>query len=273
MIYSVFGDESHDEKRERVYAVAGLFGSDDQWDSLAKKWTEATSGEIFHAAEWQTANRHKEYRTLTEILAASGLIGWGAVLSLINFFDIFDNAADDFLPYYICFIRLLNYFGSFTSYMIHRGTVKFTLDQNLAIQHNATAIYDLTAKLPEWEHHEFLESELSFSTRKNPRIQAADLWTHEVMKHMENRVTGPKFRPTRLSLQTLRSTKRFGFDMLDSGHLQAYKTYAFKHPRAADIDFPGWLEERGLIDNTTNRVRYEVYLREVERRTKSTGAS
>jgi hypothetical protein len=31
-MYSVFGDESHDETKSRVFAVAAIFGSEDDWE-------------------------------------------------------------------------------------------------------------------------------------------------------------------------------------------------------------------------------------------------
>lgn len=264
-MYCVYGDESYDAKRERVFAVAGLFGSEVQWNDLVVKWTEETRGQEFHAAQWQTNNRHEEYRSLVTILANSGLNGWGAVMSLLEYADIFDNAADNFLPYYFCFIRVLQHFGDFAYLLIPREKVKFTFDQNLDVAYNAGALYDLVAHLPEWEHSDMLENELSFSNRKNPRIQAADLWAYEVMKHMDNTIVGPVRRPMRLSLQALRKTNLFGFDMIDSDAIRAQKKYGIEHPRPGDGDYPNWCKQKGLIDNTTTRIRYEIYLREVER--------
>lgn len=269
MIYSVFGDESYDSKRERVFAVAGVFGTEAEWDALAEKWTQQTGGEEFHAAQWERGNRHAEYAALTKILAASNLVGWGAVISLVSFSATFDNAADNFLPYYICFIRVVDHFGEFTKLIIPRGTVKFTFDQNLDVQYNAAAIYDHAAHLVEWECSQFLEGDLTFSSRKNPRIQAADLWTYEVMKHMDNTIVGPKRRPMRKSLKALRDTNRFGFDMFDSAYFEGQKKHALEHPRAADLDYHGWRTKHKLIDNTTTRVRYEIYLTTIERHSKA----
>lgn len=264
-MYSVFGDESYDEKRKRVFAVAGLLGTEDEWDALVQKWTKATKGEEFHANKWQTDNRHKEYAALTKLLAASNLIGMGAVMNLTEYRTIFDNAADDFLPYYICFIRVINMFGEMTSRLIPQGKVKFTFDQNLDVRYNAAAIYDHIARYPEWQGSGFLEDEISFSSRKSPRIQATDLWAYEVMKHMDNTIISIDRRPTRLSLQALRTTKRFGFDMLDTGYFQGWKDYALKNPRSGDERYGAWLEKLKIDDNMTNRIRFEILMSEVRR--------
>lgn len=265
VVYSVFGDESYDAKRKRAFAVAGLFGNEKDWDALAAKWTGNTGGEEFHAAKWQTDNRHGEYAALTKILAASKLLGWGAVMSVLKYESIFSNAADNDLPYYICFIRVIDHFGYWTRLAIPQGTVKFTFDQNLDVQYNAAAIYNYVAHLPEWSDSKFLEKEVSYSTRANPRIQAADLWAYEVMKHMDNSIVGPKRRPTRGSLIELRKTKRFGFDMIDDAYFEGMKQNSLANPRPGLANYHAWREKLKLQDCTSTRIRYEIYLDGLEK--------
>ncbi|MGA9632326.1 MAG: hypothetical protein WBQ63_12940, partial [Candidatus Acidiferrales bacterium] len=50
---SVFGDESSDEKAQRVMAVAAIVGTDSQWDEFVPSWKEITGWQDFHAAEWE----------------------------------------------------------------------------------------------------------------------------------------------------------------------------------------------------------------------------
>jgi hypothetical protein len=86
-MYSVFADESHDSKKERIYVVAGLLGTTGQWISLRQTWLERTGGMVFHAAECESGYKgykdlprevnEKLYRDLIGMLASSGLIGWG----------------------------------------------------------------------------------------------------------------------------------------------------------------------------------------------------
>jgi hypothetical protein len=265
VIYSVFGDESYDEKRKRVFAIAGLFGNEEDWDALANKWTESTKGEEFHAAKWQTDNRHGEYASLTKILAASKLLGWGVVMSLLKYESIFPDAADNDLPYYICFMRVVDHFGYWARLAIPQGTVKFTFDQNLDVEYNAAAIYNHVAHLQEWADSKFLEKDVSFSTRAKPRIQAADLWAYEVMKHMDNTIVGPKRRPTRGSLSELRKSKRFGFDMVDDDYFEGLKQHALANPRTGLKEYHAWCEKLKLQDCTSTRIRYEIYLSNLER--------
>src|SRR5690349_13968019 len=85
---SIFGDESADEKVQRVFAIAAIVGGDDRWEEFVAQWVEITKGAEFHAAQWETKyandpdrSKHtkqlESYRKLTETLAWSGLHGWG----------------------------------------------------------------------------------------------------------------------------------------------------------------------------------------------------
>ena len=51
---SAFGDESFDEGKQRVFAVAALFGNQQTWDALELKWIARTGGVVFHAAECES---------------------------------------------------------------------------------------------------------------------------------------------------------------------------------------------------------------------------
>ena len=70
MVLSVFGDESSDETRQRVFAVSGVWGTEPEWQQVEAAWTAQTGGEVFHAAEWEHAARHDEYKALAQTLAA-----------------------------------------------------------------------------------------------------------------------------------------------------------------------------------------------------------
>src|SRR5438876_11140851 len=89
VLLSVYGDESSDERQQRVFAVAGLIGSEEMWERLEAQWLERTHGIPFHANNCDSDRGdyentpHKEnkalYRDLTTLLSDSGLGGWGFV--------------------------------------------------------------------------------------------------------------------------------------------------------------------------------------------------
>ena len=83
----VYGDESMDETKQRVCAVAGVGGTEEQWSALEWRLTRRTNGLPFHANDcdsdqgdytnrphWENKNL---YRDLTIMLANSGLFGFG----------------------------------------------------------------------------------------------------------------------------------------------------------------------------------------------------
>jgi hypothetical protein len=48
---SIFGDESADETKQRVFAVAGLIANEQLWGALEAKWLARTGGIPFHAKD------------------------------------------------------------------------------------------------------------------------------------------------------------------------------------------------------------------------------
>lgn len=102
-----FGDESADETKERVFAVAGVIGSEEQWESLEKKWGARCNGIPFHANDCDSNHgdfkvfSHQQnkdrYRDLTVLLTQSGLGGFGIALDLFAQKLIFPQAPGDSL--------------------------------------------------------------------------------------------------------------------------------------------------------------------------------
>lgn len=207
--YSVWGDESSDEKKERIFTVAGLFGDEGQWEDTKKKWCDLTKGREFHATEFE--KRFPDlYKDLIGLLVESGLMGWACAMSLEDYSVIFDNPTPH-LPYYVCFTKVIQMFARRTRFLIPQGTVEFTFDRNLQTQYNATFMYDYMANLPEWEDRDFISDEISFSSRKNPKIQAADLWAHEVKNFGEQCVLSNQ--PIKsLHFEKLEKTRRFALN-------------------------------------------------------------
>jgi hypothetical protein len=53
-VYSVYGDENHDERRERVLAVAWLFGGADDWASVDAVWRDPMGVRVSYASGCET---------------------------------------------------------------------------------------------------------------------------------------------------------------------------------------------------------------------------
>src|SRR4051794_4130150 len=99
---SVYGDESADETKKRVFAVAGVIGPEPVWEQLDQRWASRTGGVHFHAKDCDSdrgdfANTTHEsnkalYRDLTVLLAESGLGGWGIAIDLIARREVFPKS-------------------------------------------------------------------------------------------------------------------------------------------------------------------------------------
>jgi hypothetical protein len=265
---SVFGDESSDETHKRVFAVAGLIGTDRQWEALKRNWLERTKGIVFHAADCESDqgdfkhNSHQAnqnlYADLTTMMACSGLRGYGVAFDIGSWYQFFPNELPDW-GYYMCFVSCIHYFSREQK---HRDGTKmtFTFDHRMESEHNAGVLYDFLVNLPEWKKDNiFLDSTVNFGSPKNEvRLQAADLLARETMKGLDNTI-GPKPRPIRKSAEALASAgKRFSFELLGHGfckrwHEQINKDRAFV---GGSPIYDQWLNEKKLTDNWSSRMRF-----------------
>src|ERR1700728_1605464 len=139
----VYGDESMDETKQRVCAVAGIIGTEDQWKALEQRWAWRTNGVPFHGNHCDSdrgdyANRpHWEnkalYRDLTNLLANSGLAGYGHAIDLMAKKAVFPESDD--LAYYTAFQRVVFAMVNFAQ---HAGDVaEMTSDRRLKSDPNA----------------------------------------------------------------------------------------------------------------------------------------
>jgi|GEM_PF-300979 len=279
VVLSAFGDESSDETHQRVFAVGALFGNQDQWDALEVKWRARTGDVDFHATECDSdkgvyassphADNKKLYKDLTVLLAESRLLGYGAAIDLIKQNEHMKDLLPE-SPYYRCFGEVVIHFAEQAFLSIPQEPVKFIFDRRLEIQYNATALYDYLAKLPEWEHHSYIHDEVGFASRKTVGVQAADLWTREIMKHLDN-IIGPVPRAKRRSMEALEKTKRFG------ANLYTGDFYTGLQQRLNDLDksdgpgafkrgnYKKWLIENKLGDSYATRVRYAIQYDAIQR--------
>jgi len=274
-VYTAYGDESADETKQRVFAVAGLFGTKTEWRDLRKKWIDRTKGKIFHASDCdsnngdikQTSNdeNKKLYADLAKILGDSKLIGAAAAVSLPDYQDILAKRVDDH-PYYICFYSVIGALASDSAVSIPRGVIKFILDRNLEIQYNAAKLYDHFMRNDEGadkQYKKYMCDELGFGTRKTIGIQAADLLAREAMKHMDN-LYGPVRRPTRLSYQAIVRNAGIRVRLYNRGWCENLVRFVLNDGGFyGKAEYEQWLKRRGLIGDTlARRLRFQVERRE-----------
>jgi|ERR1019366_2730081 hypothetical protein len=265
----VFGDESHDPKSERVFAVAALFGTEQHWDALRQRWQARLGGRIFHATDCETdhgefansdhAENLKLYADLTTILAESCLLGFGSAIDLAGYCEFFGDAPDD-IPYYRCFRDVVHQCAQWTKWAVPPDEVEFHFDQRVESDYNAGVLFGYMASQSGWESSRYLKNGLKISSRTEVGIQAADLYAREVMKYLDNTVGRVK-RPMRRSFEALRKTNRFGCDLHLREFFKDYKR------RFAEItansgmsldQYRAWLQMTGQADSISSRNRYLV---------------
>ncbi len=260
----VYGDESMDETKQRVCAVAGIIGTEAQWGDLEWKWTRRTNGVPFHGNHCDSdhgdyASRphweNKElYRDLTVLLANSGLAGFGQAIDLIAKNKVFPESED--IAYYTAFQRVVFSMKNFAG---HLGEMaELTFDMRMESDHNAGLLYGaLRENEPDWSPH--LASKISFEFAKtNPRIQVADLLAREAMKALDNHI-GPVKRTIRGSWQTLRDTGRFETDSFSTEWFEDLKKKLPDFAQSLGMqksDYVTWLRARNRQHNISNMFHF-----------------
>lgn len=267
---SVFGDESADERRERVFAVAGVIGTDGQWDDLIGKWIERTGGKIFHATDCESEHanhsdgkKHKQnlrlYRDLTQLIENSEVSGWGVGIDLAGHREFFPNVLPD-IPYYKCFVEVVKRIAGMAE-EIGLSNLKFTFDHRQESEYNTGVLYDWMVNKPEWlGKNIFLETPINFDSSTNPRIQVADLVARETMKGLDSMIIGRKKRKSLIALA--RTNNRFRFDYLMRGYFEGWLSAMSELEKRAGFtrdDYAQWLNDNQLDDNISNRHRFGIW--------------
>ncbi len=264
----VFGDESYDEKQERVFAVAGVVGGEEQWAWLDDRWQICCDGIPFHAKDcdanqgdferFTPRENQERYKALTIMLAESGLGGYGIILDLAAQRRIFPDALLG-LAYYKCFIELVQKMRNCAEY--YKEIAEFTFDMRPEGEYNTGLLYGIAQATKNW--NPFLSSKIGFECSKNtPRLQAADLFAREMMKAWDNRI-GPIKRPMRKSWKCLKDTGRFHGELFGEEWFFGLKEHMPELEERTGMsmsDYAHWLRKtKRLIDNNSNRFDYIKY--------------
>jgi hypothetical protein len=271
-----YGDDSSDEEGVRTFAVAGIAGTQEEWDIIKPAWIKATEGRIFHATDNQSGfgvyegisktKRDEEYIKLTDILIKSKMIGYGHVADIAAFKENLPDTSED-APYYHCFVHVIMGFAKIGYMSIPREKVKFTFDRNLKVKYNSNLMLDFLTTLSEYDYSEYIErGEVSFASNEMVQIQAADLFAYEIMKELDNQI-GPIKRDRRKPLIALKRTGRFrwaAYTRRDFEFIRKELEYLEKEDNLDwRQEYQKWLmKTKRKIDNDSNRMSYMLYLRQ-----------
>jgi len=269
---SIFGDESADAHKQRVFAVSGLIGTNIQWDQLKDQWSARTGGVVFHATDCESdqgdfkdrphIENLKLYEDLTKILVASEIRGYASALDIGAWLEFFPGVDAD-LGYYKCFTEVLLHYVKTPQY--HDGSpMEFTFDNRQESNYPAGLLYHYMVNLQEWQTANlFLGAKVNFDSSKDIRIQAADLLAREAMKFLDNYI-GPKVRPMRRSFEALASANsRFLFEFMNREYCADRKAKDEELQARTGMTrkkMAQWFRQNGLSDNWPNRFRYIAWI-------------
>jgi hypothetical protein len=261
VVISVFGDESSDESHERVFSVSGLIGTDAEWAEAEALWIAATRCEEFHAAEWEHAKRFDDYKAATQALISSQVAGIVMTMDLAAYRSVIPDMLAD-AGYYACFSKLIigmsrewHLWNERTAQNLESGyplvaEVHFTFDHRKESASNVGRVYSAIKDMEKPERSKLLGADVSFDSRKNPRIQMADLVAREAMKDLDRRV-GPKTYAKRKSMVALEESGHFKFIEFRRDYFEELAAYVAELDRNEGFlrRYRQWLTDTGRVQN------------------------
>ena len=274
---SVFGDESHDGKSERVFVVAGICGTQEEWDPLVGKWLARTDGKVFHAADCESDRGNfkgiphdqnlKLYEDLTILLSESGLTGVGVAFDVATFHRLFPQTLND-VGYYKAFMEVIKFYAKVAATCRPEERVKFVFEQRLETDYNAAALYRYLRNLPEWRYHAAL-GEIGFSDKDGAtELQAADLLARETMKIFKVLFSGGTIEKGRKSAIALAESGWFSYVGLGPESIEHWRDQVEQLERRTGLSrdqYADWKREHGCQDTLDNRLQFVVYRDDVQR--------
>jgi len=271
---TVYGDDSSDARGVRTFSVAGILGTQDEWDALKLVWVKRTGGKIFHATDCESGHgeykdipydeRFKEYKDLTKILAQTKMIGLGFAMDIDGYKTFMPDPHENG-PYYHCFSGVVMGLAETAYFHVPQQTVKFIFDINHKVKYNTAFLYEnYLTNIEDWKYSSYLEDELGFATSKTIGIQVADLFAHETMKHFDNQsaLNQPHIRE---SLNALFDTDRFKCFFYTKEYCQNFRNKYDALERGAgqvgaiSKNYKKWLSEHNCQDNCENKTRYLIH--------------
>jgi len=272
-MFTAFGDESHDPKQERVFAIAAVIGTQEEWDDLEPIWSSRNNGIPFHSTDCDSGygiykgmpkdELNNLYKDLVNIIVNTKLMGHGFAIDLNAYKTFFPDNVND-VAYYLCFRNIVTHFAKLAYYDIYKRKVKFVFHRNTKIEHTAGVLYDtMVNSFPDWKYSPALHDEIAFASDQTVGIQVADLLARETFKFVDSFVLDPDKnigKPARKSIKALSDTNRFSFEFYSKSYFEDFRN-KFQELEVrtgmSHHDYHLWLKSKKLkTDNFSNRVAY-----------------
>lgn len=173
-MFYVYGDDSADEKKERVRSIGVVFGAENMWQWIEPRWIERNAGIPFHARDCESdwgdyrdrlhAENKALYRDLVGMIVESGLGGMGVAIDLKAQKEAFPGGLD--FAYYKAFAEILIAINKFS---VQTGeTAKYKFDIQTHEEYNAAYLYQyFRENEPDMSLH--LDREVAYAQLKTVR--------------------------------------------------------------------------------------------------------
>jgi hypothetical protein len=237
LMLAAFLDESHDKKRERAYAIAGLLSPVHSWDLFWLAWNRVLEEHgitEFHAADCENGQgpifgrlssekRTTIQRDLIELIADPKfqLVGFAVAIDLAAY-NVLRPEMEKFRfttrrspisgslcdPYFTAFQHGVEMIADYPTVkrLPPEEVITFIFDQNHEYQGRAEPLYHQLRITPHLSYSARLGGCGFLDRRKVKPLQAADLLAYESFRHMSDAILGG--RPQRW--QASRLAERLG---------------------------------------------------------------
>lgn len=269
----LYGDESSDQKKQRVFAVSGVFGSEEEWEPAIRKWLFRNRGLEFHAVECSDIDL---YSDLTDILAESQLGGVSVSIDLRSHKKYLSDTIWG-IEYYKCFIDVV----SSVATMVKRfnddpgenvdAKIEFTFDSRKESDGSAAIVYEMFRNLPEWKDTRIFDTAVKFEGGPEPRLEIADLLVREAMKELDRKILSPDSTSgvffQKLHRAAIDGQRKFIWIEHDEEYLREWRR-VIDQPMSQQMktQYADWLSNTGRIqngiphDNIANRSQFYTWL-------------
>lgn len=269
VVLSAFGDDSADETHQRVFCVAGVVGSESDWQHVEEQWRSRLGCRVFHATDCESDRkdfRHfdhddnqKLYKDLTNIVANSRLMSYAHAIDLAALRRVFHDGMPPWdSQFYFCFIRVLTSCAHLGYLSLPQEPVRFTFDERKESKYNSTELYRYARNAGDWQLSDFLSDEIAFAVRSTIGIQVADLIARESMKEADRLIA--EGRHVRESMKVLNRSMRLRASVYGDGYLRGMREAVEKLDVGQMADYEAFLKAKRLdADNISNRIKWLVY--------------
>jgi len=218
----VCGDDSSDDKLEKVLAVGGLAGTPSQWTSFKEAW-KRQNAVAFHSSDCESDRRefarfnHKDnlalYRANVTLIVESGLCGFASAIDIRSLRRAVPGLPRDY-GFYLCFADFCSQAAKLGALLYPKLRVDTRFDRNTERNHAVGILYEYLRD--QYGLADVLCDRVTVSCRhESIEVQAADVIARELMKDFDNELAHAD-RPKRKSFLALDASKKFRWARLDS---------------------------------------------------------